>query len=161
MNKLITTNDGFIWMDVTEKAKEIYNSGLFELYALHTSDQDPKEISESLIEGYEELNQHLEEGLTIAIEVGFNPFENQVGKKYARLDSFTGKGMNEGYCIEDGKLYIEGHTSMLKHITNDTDYDTIEEAFQDGYYYYTEWDPEEEDYWYELQEDGTWKEFNN
>lgn len=78
--------------------------------------------------------------------------------KWARVDSVTGKGMNEGYCILDGEMYIEGHMSMLQHITDETDYATIEEAYEDGYYYYTEWDVEDEEYWYEEQADGTLKE---
>lgn len=164
MSRLLTEKDGFIWMDVTEKSKEIFTSGLFELFALIRPSDDPETFSESLIVTYEDLDKHLTNGWTIAIEVGFNPFATPIGelttKKFARLDSFTGQGMNKGYCINDGALYIEDHTSMLKHITNDTEYDTIEEAYEDGYYYYTEWDVEEEDYWYEQQEDGSWKEFD-
>jgi hypothetical protein len=56
--------DNFVWLDVTPKAKEMFNSGLFELYELHDDN------SESLIETMDELNEALEQGRTIGIEVG-------------------------------------------------------------------------------------------
>jgi hypothetical protein len=58
------TADGFVWLLVTEKAKEIFNSGLFSLFVLYDDD------SESLIEEFEDLNKALENGLSIGIEVG-------------------------------------------------------------------------------------------
>lgn len=61
----VTKEDGFVWLIVTGQAKEIYNSGLFDLYILYDDD------SESLIEDFERLNNALESGLTIGIEVGF------------------------------------------------------------------------------------------
>ena len=60
--------------------------------------------------------------------------------KYARKCDITGKGMDEGYCIGDGEMYIKEHFAMLQHITDETDYSTIEEAYDDDYYYYTEWE---------------------
>jgi len=56
--------DGFIWLGVTEKAKELYSSGLFDLYILHGDG------SESLIESYDLLNVALSSGGNIAIWVG-------------------------------------------------------------------------------------------
>ena len=54
----------FVWLIVTEKAKEVFNSGLFELFILHEDD------SESLVEDFEQLNEAMANGLIIAIEVG-------------------------------------------------------------------------------------------
>jgi len=59
------TDDGFVWLLVTDKAKEIFISGLFPLYELHD------DSSESLIEGFDQLNEALANGLNIGIEVGF------------------------------------------------------------------------------------------
>lgn len=56
--------NGFVWLPITDKAKDVYKSGLFETYALHDDN------TESLIESDEQLNEALEKGLTIAIEVG-------------------------------------------------------------------------------------------
>ena len=58
------TSDGFIWLIVTDKAKEIFNSGLFALYNLYEDE------SESLIETHEQLIEALEMGNEIGIEVG-------------------------------------------------------------------------------------------
>ena len=52
--------------------------------------------------------------------------------------------MNAGYCICDGEMYIESEKHLSEHITNDTEYESVEEAYEDGYYYYTEWEDEEE-----------------
>jgi len=55
---------GFVWFLVTDIAKEVYQSGLFSLYVLHDDD------SESLVEDFFEINQALENGEDIGIEVG-------------------------------------------------------------------------------------------
>ncbi len=51
-------------MAVTNKAKEVFQSGLFEVYKLHDDE------SESLCESYADINDALEFGLDLAIEVG-------------------------------------------------------------------------------------------
>ena len=56
--------DNFVWLIVTDKAKEIFISGLFTLYILH------EDNSESLIEGFGQLVEAIEDGLDIGIEVG-------------------------------------------------------------------------------------------
>jgi hypothetical protein len=68
--------NGFVWLVVTNKAKEVFSSGTFDLYVLH----DDK--SESLVETYAQINDAIEYGLDIAIEVGslseiVNQFNNQ------------------------------------------------------------------------------------
>jgi len=60
-----TMKDGFVYLLVTGKAKEIYTSGLFELFALYDDD------SESLIESHGQLTEALEQGLDIGISVGY------------------------------------------------------------------------------------------
>lgn len=68
--------------------------------------------------------------------------------KYARQCSVSGEGMNKGYVICDGEMYIKSEKHLSEHITNDTEYESVEEAYEDGYYYYTEWE-DEDDYQYE------------
>lgn len=63
-NKMIVTDDNFVFLDVTEKASEIFSSGLFDLYIIHYDD------SESLVEKYADINDAQESGLRIVIEVG-------------------------------------------------------------------------------------------
>jgi len=60
----IVMEDGFIFLDVTEKASQVFESGLFDLYIIHYDD------SESLVEKYADINDAQECGLRIGIEVG-------------------------------------------------------------------------------------------
>ena len=60
-----TREDQFVWLIVTEKAKEIFTTGLFDLYILYSDD------SESLVEGFGQLIEAIEDGQEIGIEVGF------------------------------------------------------------------------------------------
>lgn len=57
-----------------------------------------------------------------------------------RICSVTGEKMNKGYCILDGEMYIKNDSIMLKHIIDETDYNSFQEAYDDEYYYYTEWE---------------------
>ena len=59
--KIKIVND-FAWLVVTDKAKEIFNSGLFELFVV-TDDGGEYEILD-----HESLNKFLEKGIDIAIE---------------------------------------------------------------------------------------------
>jgi len=93
--------------------------------------------------------------------------------KYARKCDITGEGMNEGYCIQDGLMYIKYEMDMIKHLRDvekkdNPEYDklvaegrlTDESLLNDyyiifNYYYYTDWFDtiEEDDEWY--TEDGS------
>jgi hypothetical protein len=55
--------DGFVWFDVTKKAKEVYASRLFELYLIN------EEGSPLLVQNYTDLNEALELGIPIAVPV--------------------------------------------------------------------------------------------
>lgn len=58
-------NDGFVYKLLDgDKAKDIFALGLFELYIIWTDD------SESLIGSFTQLNDALESGYQIGIEVG-------------------------------------------------------------------------------------------
>lgn len=56
--------EGFAWLIVTDKAKEIFSADLFQLFTLHNDG------SEALIETFEDLNKSLENGFDIGIECG-------------------------------------------------------------------------------------------
>lgn len=64
MKNQIKIIDKYVWLLVTDKAKEVFQSGLFEVYTLHNDD------SESLCESYADINDALESGIDLAIEVG-------------------------------------------------------------------------------------------
>ena len=57
--------DGFVWLIVTHKAKEVFSSGVFELFVLY------EDKSEGLVHDYDRLREALECGLDIGIEVGY------------------------------------------------------------------------------------------
>ena len=61
MTKIV---DGFVWLLVTNKAKEVFQSGLFNLFVI---DEDG---FESLANDITDINNALENGLDIGIEVG-------------------------------------------------------------------------------------------
>ncbi len=73
----------------------------------------------------------------------------ETSEKFARKCDATGKGMNSGYCINGGEKYIAEHLAMLQHITDETDYSSIEEAYEDGYYCFTEWKIEENENYFD------------
>ena len=54
---------GFIYLLVTDKAKEIFSSGTFELYLLYQQDTD-------LVEMQGDIEYAHENGINIGIEVG-------------------------------------------------------------------------------------------
>jgi hypothetical protein len=64
MKNNIKITDNFVWLLVTEKAKEVFNSGLFAMFTLY------EDNTEALIENSTHLNEALEKGLDIGIEVG-------------------------------------------------------------------------------------------
>jgi hypothetical protein len=55
---------GIIWLLITEKAERVFASQLFEVYKLHNDN------SESLCMSHADVNDALECGLSLAIEVG-------------------------------------------------------------------------------------------
>lgn len=59
---------------------------------------------------------------------------------HPRKCDITGEGMSEGYCIQDGLAYIKYKEDFERHIKEETGYESVDEAYEDDYYYYTEWD---------------------
>ena len=64
MKNQMKIRDAFVWLLVTNKAKEVFQSGLFEVYKFHDDG------SESLCESIDDINDALESGIDLAIEVG-------------------------------------------------------------------------------------------
>lgn len=158
-----TTKDGFNWKIVTkEKAIALVESGA-EVYKVYEDE------SESLIDLEDELWDvtglmfYAIDGNTAKV------FQRQSPVKWARVDTATGKGMNEGYCVGDGEAYFVDKADLIKYLREEMNVDEnnelsdefiLEEAYAEDEYYYTEWDVEDEEYWYEEQADGTLIEIN-
>ena len=78
-------------------------------------------------------------------------------EKFARKDSVTGKGINNGFCFNDGDFYCASSLDALAKC-EELGFKTMEEAYNENVYYWTEW--EEEDYQYEMI-DGVLTEIEN
>lgn len=63
---------------------------------------------------------------------------------FARLCDETGKGMNCGYLIGDCSYLSEGNDDILDKDCKDAGYASTFEAFDDGFYCFTEWSCEDE-----------------
>lgn len=82
--------------------------------------------------------------------------------KWARVDTATGKGMNEGFCVHDGLAYFENESDLINYLRQMnvdengelSDEFILKEAYDNDEYYYTEWDVEDEEYYYLEDKDG-------
>ena len=72
---------------------------------------------------------------------------------YARQCDITGEGMNEGYCIQDGHMYIKYVEDMIKQLREfdvelslrtPLDEELLNIYYDDEYYYWTEWECEDD-----------------
>ncbi len=62
--KNVILSDGTIFMNVTDKAKEIWNAGIFELFSINVEEETERAILDS-----EELNKAIEDA-NVYIECG-------------------------------------------------------------------------------------------
>ena len=53
----------------------------------------------------------------------------------------TGLPMTEGFCFGDGEWYCSREEDALKAV-QEMGYTTLEEAYEDGVYYWSEWEVE-------------------
>jgi len=59
--------------------------------------------------------------------------------------------MNKGFVICDGEYYVSEEVGIDWWIAEHTTYESAEDAYEDEYYYYTEWE-DEDDYDFEDEE---------
>jgi hypothetical protein len=80
--------------------------------------------------------------------------------KFPRICDITGEGFNDGYCIGDGEMYIKYEKDLVAHLRSledDTDLSDdflLDEAYKLGYYYYSDWDIEENEWYETASEEG-------
>lgn len=154
-----TTQDGFVWEVISKQAAtELLHSGA-EVYKVYTDE------SETLIE----MNVQLDDDNVMFYGIDGNTarvFQEQPAVKWARVDTATGLGMNEGFCVNDGDAYFVNQSDLVKYLRDEMNVDEtgelsddfiLKEAYDNGEYYYTEWDVEEEEYYY-IEQDGQMKE---
>ena len=92
-----------VWLKVNEKAKEIFYSGIFELYTLNENG------TESLIETFEDLEFNLAYGVDIGIEVGLLKCSRCGQSELIDQDCITCDS-----CMEDltGDIYERGKLGL-------------------------------------------------
>ena len=117
-------------------------------------------------------NRELSDTFDVAIskeEVDYYADSYDNSKKYARKCDITGNGMNYGYVIDEGEMYIKDEENLIAHLrkvekesNQEYDKDVAEgrltddflllDYYQSNYYYHTEWE-DEDDYQY-IEIDG-------
>ena len=146
-----TTKDGFVWNLVSKgEAIVIFNNG-GQIFKIHPDE------SETLIE--HELD-FADEFVMYGVE------GEQPPRKWARVDSKTGKGMNEGYVINEGWDYLAEKSDLVEYLRSQisdggeglSDEFIMNDAYDNNEYYYTKWDVEDVAVYYLEQPDGTLKE---
>lgn len=56
--------------------------------------------------------------------------------------------MHQGWCINDGDMYIKHKLDAVMHAMK-AGYASLQDAFDDEYMYWTDWSDEPEEYWHE------------
>lgn len=94
--------------------------------------------------------------------------KKHIVNKYARKCSITGQGMNSGYVIGEGEMYIKEMKDLIKHLRKVesegnpeykkdisegrlTDVYLVKDYYESGYYYFTEWEDENDYQWVEYR----------
>lgn len=102
--------DGFVYLPVTDKAKEVFASGLFEIFIMYDDG------SEALCESFDDINNALESDLDLAISVGYyNPNQISIDICYYQDDNgnkvYDYEGMHNAFELSmsnlDPKQYSE------------------------------------------------------
>lgn len=65
--------------------------------------------------------------------------------KYARKCSVTGKGMNEGWVVEDHDMYFKKQKDAKAYVKS-CGYRSLKQAYKDDFIYWTEWYQDEPEY---------------
>lgn len=86
--------------------------------------------------------------------------KNTGSKLYARVCSVTGEGMNDGWVVEEELKYFKYEADALAYAIK-LGYTNIEDAFDHDVMYYTDWEIENEMYYYAIDKDGNVTEINH
>ena len=76
--------------------------------------------------------------------------QDNIKEKFARKCNTTGRGINEGYVIRDGDIYLSEDALTMEFLQLETGFifttleEAIERAYDLGIIYYTEWNIEDE-----------------
>lgn len=74
-------------------------------------------------------------------------------EKYARINDFNGKGMNEGFCFNDGEYYCETELQAKKYVESlglSWEEETLKFDTENEWFYWTDWYDTETDVYYDI-----------
>jgi hypothetical protein len=100
MEKLIKSQDGYLWMDITDKAQAVFETGLFNLQAVWSKENEEDVLMRMPIDGQEELNIALQLGRSICIYAG--RVSESISLGFVTQDSWTAADK----ISHDGNIYV-------------------------------------------------------
>ena len=71
-------------------------------------------------------------------------------EKFARRCDATGKGMNEGFCFNDGDKYFL-HEEDAKNYALELGYSSLKKSYKAGVHYWTEWEVQEDENYFDAE----------
>lgn len=85
--------------------------------------------------------------------VSFTIFIEKTMEKYARVSDFNGKGMNEGYCFQEGNYYCKTEKQAKAYIESlglNWEEELLTVNTKDEWFYWTDWYDTETDEYYDI-----------
>ena len=86
----------------------------------------------------------------VALKGMIKDLQAKLNNKFARRCDATGQGMNKGYVFGDGEKYFKYKTDATKYALS-LGYSSLDNAYDNGAYYYTEWTDESDYQFFKLK----------
>lgn len=100
MEKLIKSQDGHLWIDVTDKAQAVLDAGIFNLQAVWAKENEEDVLMRAPIEGQEGLNHALNTNKSICIYAG--RVSESISLGFVTQDSWTAADK----ITHEGNIYV-------------------------------------------------------
>jgi hypothetical protein len=100
MEKIIKSHDGYVWIDVSDKAQEIFDSNLFELQAVWLLEGEEDVLMRIPIESNYELNYALTSNKKVCIYAG--RLLDSISLGFITQDSWTAADK----ISHEGNIYV-------------------------------------------------------
>lgn len=100
MDKLIKSKDGYLWIDVTENAQAVFDTGLFNLQAIWSEDEENSVITRVPIDTQRDVNYALQKNKRVCIYAGELNKSKSLG--FVNKDSYS----SAHKIVHEGHLYV-------------------------------------------------------
>ena len=100
MDKLIKSQDGYVWIDVTDKAQSVFDTGLFNLQAVWSKENEEDVLMRTPVDTQTELNLFLQQGKHICIYGG--RVSDSISLGFVTQDSWTAADK----ITHEGNVYV-------------------------------------------------------